>query len=176
MSPRPAPLQRYATAAIHPTDSSEKPAALKSRSRSVMPAKARSVSIEPPPRPGLQRQATTAVHKIHEAQTSAAGTAVTESRYSKHARNLSLQNRKPSTRRSLKKLSSFRLSGAAGRRVSDGMDADDAEWLQSMMPDDMTLSATRFSDDSFLTELAARRRRCRPRHRRGWWGCGGRRR
>jgi hypothetical protein len=153
MSPRPAPLQRYATAAIHPTDSSEKPAALKSRSRSVMPAKARSVSIEPPPRPGLQRQATTAVHKIHEAQTSAAGTAVTESRYSKHARNLSLQNRKPSTRRSLKKLSSFRLSGAAGRRISDGMDADDAEWLQSMMPDDMTLSATRFSDDSFLTEL-----------------------
>ena len=153
MAPRPAPLQRYATAAIHPSDSSEKPAALKSRSRSVMPAKARSVSIEPPPRPGLQRQATTAVHKIHEAQTSAAGTAVTESRYSKHARNLSLQNRKPSTRRSLKKLSSFRLSGAAGRRVSDGMDADDAEWLQSMMPDDMTLSATRFSDDSFLTEL-----------------------
>lgn len=69
MSPRPAPLQRYATAAIHPTDSSEKPAALKSRSRSVMPAKARSVSIEPPPRPGLQRQATTAVNKIHEAQT-----------------------------------------------------------------------------------------------------------
>ena len=153
MAPRPAPLQRYATAAIHPSDSSEKLAALKSRSRSVMPAKARSVSIEPPPRPGLQRQATTAVHKIHEAQTSAAGTAVTESRYSKHARNLSLQNRKPSTRRSLKKLSSFRLSGAAGRRVSDGMDADDAEWLQSMMPDDMTLSATRFSDDSFLTEL-----------------------
>ena len=45
MAPRPAPLQRYATAAIHPTDSSEKPA-MKSRSRSVMPAKARSVSIE----------------------------------------------------------------------------------------------------------------------------------
>ena len=120
MSPRPAPLQRYATAAIHPTDSSEKPA-MKSRSRSVMPAKARSVSIEPPPRPGLQRQATTAVHKIHEAQTSAAGTAVTESRYSKHARNLSLQNRKPSTRRSLKKLSSFRrLAAPLEPAVVDG--------------------------------------------------------
>ena len=43
-------------------------------------------------------------------------TAVTESRYSKHARNLSL-SRKPSTRRSLKKLSSFRRLGAAGVRL-----------------------------------------------------------